>query len=159
MLKCIFSGEQVRVDEMIDSSESLATRDYSASGYSSRAGEPEPKVDKSNIEEAESSLRESGYLNYEEARALLGRLEYQKGNIEAALHVFEGIDIAAVTPKMRVSISRRGDYNRRHSQSDAAPTMSMHAVSLLFEAIFLKAKSLEHLGRRCSIMQNYSRHC
>ncbi|KAK3417259.1 hypothetical protein EUGRSUZ_H02997 [Eucalyptus grandis] len=147
MLKCIFSGEQVRVDEMIDSSESLATRDYSASGYSSRAGEPEPKVDKSNIEEAESSLRESGYLNYEEARALLGRLEYQKGNIEAALHVFEGIDIAAVTPKMRVSISRRGDYNRRHSQSDAAPTMSMHAVSLLFEAIFLKAKSLEHLGR------------
>ncbi|XP_030463983.1 protein NPGR2 [Syzygium oleosum] len=147
MMKCIFSGEQVRVDEMIDSSESLATRDYSASGYSSRAGEAEPKVDKSNIEEAESSLRESGYLNYEEARALLGRLEYQKGNIEAALHVFEGIDIAAVTPKMRVSISRRGDYNRRHSQSDAAPTMSMHAVSLLFEAIFLKAKSLEHLGR------------
>ncbi|KAI6693605.1 hypothetical protein NL676_021315 [Syzygium grande] len=147
MMKCIFSGEQVRVDEMIDSSESLATRDYSASGYSSRAGEAEPKVDKSNIEEAESSLRESGYLNYEEARALLGRLEYQKGNIEAALHVFEGIDIAAVTPKMRVSISRRGDYNRRHSQSDAAPTMSMHAVSLLFEAIFLKAKSMEHLGR------------
>lgn len=77
----------------------------------------------------------------------MGRLEYQKGNIEAALHVFEGIDIAAVTPKMRVSISRRGDYNRRHSQSDAAPTMSMHAVSLLFEAIFLKAKSMEHLGR------------
>lgn len=64
MMKCIFSGEQVRVDE-IDSSESLATRDYSASGYSSRAGEAEPKVDKSNIEEAESSLRESGYLNYE----------------------------------------------------------------------------------------------
>ncbi|XP_048129095.1 protein NPGR2 isoform X2 [Rhodamnia argentea] len=147
MMKCIFSGEQVRVDEMIDSSESLATRDYSASGYSSRTGEAEPKVDKSNIEEAESSLRESGYLNYEEARALLGRLEYQKGNIEGALHVFEGIDIAAVTPKMRVSISRRGDYNRRHSQSDAAPIMSMHAVTLLFEAIFLKAKSLEHLGR------------
>ncbi|KAI3442114.1 TPR_REGION domain-containing protein [Psidium guajava] len=147
MMKCIFSGEQVRVDETIDSSESLATRDYSASGYSSRAGEAEPKVDKSNIEEAESSLRESGYLNYEEARALLGRLEYQKGNIEAALHVFEGIDIAAVAPKMRVSISRRADYNRRHSQSDAAPTMSMHAVTLLFEAIFLKAKALEHLGR------------
>lgn len=77
----------------------------------------------------------------------MGRLEYQKGNIEAALHVFEGIDIAAVAPKMRVSISRRGDYNRRHSQSDAAPTMSMHAVTLLFEAIFLKAKALEHLGR------------
>ncbi|XP_075655512.1 protein NPGR2-like isoform X3 [Castanea sativa] len=147
MMKCICSGEQLKVDEMVHSSESLATRDYSASGYSSRAGEMETKVDNSNIEEAECSLRESGYLNYEEARALLGRLEYQKGNIEAALHVFEGIDIAAITPKMKVSISRRCEYNRRHSQSDAAPLMSMHAVSLLLEAIFLKAKSCQHLGR------------
>ncbi|KAH1191762.1 Protein NPGR2 [Glycine max] len=86
-------GGAVRVDELSYSSESLATRDYSASGgLSSRPGEIDTKVDNTNIEEAESSLRESGYLNYEEARALLGRLEYQKGNIEAGLHVFEGID-------------------------------------------------------------------
>ncbi|XVF28560.1 hypothetical protein REPUB_Repub15cG0040400 [Reevesia pubescens] len=148
MMKCIWSGQQLRVDDANASSESLATRDYSVSGYSSRAGEMvETKVDNSNIEEAESSLRESGYLNYEEARALLGRLEYQKGNVEAALHVFEGIDVAAVTSKMKVSLSRRCEQNRRHSQSDAAPAMSMHAVSLLLEAIFLKAKSLQHLGR------------
>lgn len=86
-------------------------------------------------------------FNLQEARALLGRLEYQKGNIEAALHVFEGIDIAAVTPKMKLSISRKCEQNRRHSQSDAVPPMSMHAVSLLLEAIFLKAKSLQGLGR------------
>ncbi|KAA8527792.1 hypothetical protein F0562_035339 [Nyssa sinensis] len=149
MMKCIFSGEQLRVDEIIPSSESLATRDYSAtaSGYSSRAADTETKVDTSNIEEAESSLRESGFLNYEEARALLGRLEYQKGNVEAALRVFEGIDIAAVTPKMKISIARRCELPRRHSQSDAAPPMSMPAVSLLFEAIFLKAKSLQALGK------------
>ncbi|KAL5542317.1 hypothetical protein UlMin_010027 [Ulmus minor] len=149
MLKCIRSGEQSKLDEIDHSSDSLATRDYSASGYSSRAGELEPRVDNSNIEEAESSLRESGYLNYEEARALLGRLEYQRGNIEGALHVFEGIDIAAVTPKMKSSISRRNEQNRRRStsQSDAAPPMSMHAVSLLLEAVFLKAKSLQGLGR------------
>ncbi|KAL3507602.1 hypothetical protein ACH5RR_032984 [Cinchona calisaya] len=145
MMKCICSGEQLRVDEIIPSSESLATRDYSASGFSSRAGEADTKVDTSNIEEAESSLRESGYLNYEEARALLGRLEFQKGNIEAALRVFEGIDIAAVTPKIKLSIARRCELPRRLSQSDAAPPMSMHAVSLLFEAIFLKAKSLQAL--------------
>lgn len=78
---------------------------------------------------------------------MLGRLEYQKGNIEAALHVFEGIDIAAVTSKMKVSLSRRCEQNRRRSQSDAAPTMSMHAISLLLEAIFLKTKSLQGLGR------------
>ncbi|KAJ7979822.1 tetratricopeptide repeat protein 7A-like [Quillaja saponaria] len=147
MIKCICSGEQLRFNEMAYSSESLATRDYSASVYSSRAGEIDAKVDNSNIEEAESSLRESGYLNYEEARALLGRLEYQKGNTEAALHVFEGIDIVAVTPKMKASISRKCEPNRRYTQNDATPTISMHAVSLLLEAILLKAKSLEALGR------------
>ena len=66
MMICIRSGQQLRVDDTIASSESLATRDYSVSGYSSRAGEMvETKVDNSNIEEAESSLRESSYLNYE----------------------------------------------------------------------------------------------
>ncbi|KAK6929741.1 hypothetical protein RJ641_003835 [Dillenia turbinata] len=148
MIKCICSGEQLRVDEAISSSESLATRDYSASGgYSSKFGETETKADTSNIEEAESSLRESGFLNYEEARALLGRLEYQKGNVEAALHVFEGIDIAAVTSKIKFSIAARCEPSRRHSQSNPGPLMSMHAVSLLLEAIFLKAKSLQALGR------------
>ncbi|KAM3375822.1 hypothetical protein BC332_15548 [Capsicum chinense] len=146
MMKCICSGEQLRIEDIIPSSESLATRDYSASGYSSRAGD-DAKADTSNIEEAESSLRESGILNYEEARALLGRLEYQKGNIEAALHVFEGIDIAAVVPKIKLSIARRGELPRRNSLSDAIPPMSMHAVSLLFEAILLKATSLQALGR------------
>ncbi|KAL5990409.1 hypothetical protein ACLOJK_011309 [Asimina triloba] len=134
-------------DEMEASTESLATRDYSASGYSSRTGEAERRPETGNIEEAESSLREGGCLNYEEARALLGRLEYQKGNIEAALHVFDGIDIAAVIPKIKLSLARRIDRHRRRSKSDGAPPMSMHAVSLLFEAIFLKAKSLQSLGR------------
>ncbi|KAJ6430236.1 hypothetical protein OIU84_021612 [Salix udensis] len=146
MMKCIRSGEQLRLEDMASSSESLATRDYSAS-YSSRAAEADMKVENSNIEEAESSLRESGYLNYEEARALLGRLEFQKGNIEAALHVFEGIDITSVTSKIKISLSRRCEQNRRRSQSDAVPPMSMHAISLLLEAIYLKVKSLQGLGR------------
>lgn len=83
----------------------------------------------------------------QEARALLGRIEYQKGNIEAALHVFEGIDIAALTPKMKLTLSRRGGQHKRQSQNFATPQMSVHAVSLLLEAIFLKAKSLQHLRR------------
>lgn len=67
MMKCIWSGQQLKVDGVsMDSSDSLATRDFSASVYSSKTGEMvETKVDDSNIEEAESSLRESGYLNYE----------------------------------------------------------------------------------------------
>ncbi|KAL6505244.1 hypothetical protein OROGR_025061 [Orobanche gracilis] len=146
-MQCFCSGEQSRRDEMILSSESLATKDYSASIYSSQLGEIERKPDTGNIEEAETSLRESGCLNYEEARALLGRYEYQKGNVEAALHVFEGIDIAGVTPKMKITLSKIGETRKRRSHNYAIPTMSVHAVSLLFEAIFLKAKSLQALRR------------
>lgn len=65
MMKCICSGEQLNVEDLIPSPDSLATRDYSASGYSSRTGENDTKIDTSNIEEAESSLRESNFLNYE----------------------------------------------------------------------------------------------
>ncbi|XP_039032909.1 uncharacterized protein LOC120168161 [Hibiscus syriacus] len=48
-----------------------------------------------------------------EARTLLGRNEYQKGNIEAALHVFEGIDIAAITPKMKLGLTRKVEMRKR----------------------------------------------
>ncbi|XP_059297833.1 protein NPGR2-like isoform X1 [Lycium ferocissimum] len=141
MMKCFCSGEQLQVDE------SLATKDYTSSVRSSRDEKSEQTPDTGNIEEAESSLRESGALNYEEARALLGRYEYQKGNIEAALHVFEGIDIYSVTTKMKVTLAKRARTQKRRSQKYDTPPMSIHAVSLLLEAVFLKAKSLQALGR------------
>lgn len=66
IIKCICSGEQLTaVDEMAPSLESLAIKDYLESAESSKAGEAEKKLDTGNIEEAESSLRESGCLNYE----------------------------------------------------------------------------------------------
>lgn len=83
----------------------------------------------------------------QEARALLGRYEYQKGNVEAALHVFEGIDISAVAPKIKSTLARREDRRRKSSQNFATPPLSIHAVTLLLEAIFLKSKSLQALGR------------
>ncbi|XP_023532743.1 protein NPGR2-like [Cucurbita pepo subsp. pepo] len=147
IMKCLCSGEKRAGDGMIPASELQSTLENSASEHSSRIGGTVMKPEIGNIEEAESSLRESGCLNYEEARALLGRYEYQKGNIEAALHVFEGIDITAVTSKIMTSIARTGHRPRRRSQRFSDPPMSMHAVSLLLEAIFLKAKSLQGLGR------------
>ncbi|KAK4366105.1 hypothetical protein RND71_013985 [Anisodus tanguticus] len=54
------------MDEMVPSLESLATKDYTSNVHSSRAGEAGKKTDTGIIEEAESSLRESGCLNYEE---------------------------------------------------------------------------------------------
>ncbi|XP_024968743.1 protein NPGR2-like [Cynara cardunculus var. scolymus] len=134
--------------EMIPSSDSQVTQYYSANAYSSQvSGEDDTKPDASTIEEAESSLRDSDSLNNEEARVLLGRYEYQKGNIEAALRVFEGIDIAAATPKMKISLSEIGKPHIRRSYNYAAPPFSINTVSLLLEAAYLKAKSLQNFGR------------
>jgi hypothetical protein len=57
---------QGAVDEIVPSSESLATKDYSKTAIFSEASEFEKKLDTGNIEEAESSLRESSCLNYED---------------------------------------------------------------------------------------------
>ncbi|THU69193.1 hypothetical protein C4D60_Mb08t11830 [Musa balbisiana] len=145
-MKCLCSGEQLQVDEMVRSSESLATKECSAVRYSCQNGETEQRVDTGNIEEAESSLREGLCLNYEEARALLGRLEYQRGNVEAALRVFDGIDLASVGPKIRTAITKRIERRKFQSNWDSGP-MSIHAVSLLVEAVYLKARALQDLGR------------
>ncbi|GLJ53496.1 hypothetical protein SUGI_1141350 [Cryptomeria japonica] len=147
MMMCTCSREQFKLGEMPQSPESFATRDFSASGFSSRTGDGEGRPDNGNIEEAESSLREGFSLNYEEARALLGRLEYQRGNIEAALYVFEGIDISSVIPKMRCTIANRAQSRKGRLRGEVTNSMSMHAVNLLLEAVYLKAKALQDLGR------------
>ncbi|KAL6643112.1 hypothetical protein ACP70R_021293 [Stipagrostis hirtigluma subsp. patula] len=146
-MECLCSGEQLKgADETVRSSDSTITKDYLGSGYSSRNGEIEQYLDNGNIEEAELSLREGVCLNYEEARALLGRLEYQRGHVEAALRVFDGIDVSALVPKMKISIARKADRRKTHSQWDSPP-MPLHAVSLLMEAIYLKARALHDLGK------------
>lgn len=77
---------------------------------------------------------------------MLGRYEYQTGNTEAALCVYEGIDIAAATTKLKISLSELA-YPQRHSHFYAAPPFSLNTVGLLLEAAYLKSKSLQHFGR------------
>lgn len=86
---------------------------------------------------------------FKEARALLGRLEFQRGNFDAALQVFGGIDIRALAPRMIRAIAERTKQRKPRSKVDNVlpNVMSMHSVSLLLEAILLKSKSLEELGR------------
>ncbi|KAJ9567564.1 hypothetical protein OSB04_003530 [Centaurea solstitialis] len=149
---CACSGEQFKVEEPISRSpESLATRDFSASGISSRTGTADwdSKFEDAQVDEAESTLKEALSLNYEEARALLGRLEYQRGNIDAALQVFYGIDIRSLSPRMIKAISDRAlERNSKSKRENAVVgVMSLHSVSLLLEAILLKAKSLQEMGR------------
>lgn len=147
---CACSGEQRHFDEMPQSPDSLATRDYSVSGLSSRIGDGESKMaDDSQVDDIESTLKETLSLNYEEARALLGRLEYQRGNFDAALQVFQGIDIHVLKPRMVKAIAERTRARKPRSKGgrSSATVMSMHSVMLLLEAILLKTKSLEGLGR------------
>ncbi|XP_020105076.1 protein NPGR1 [Ananas comosus] len=147
---CTCSGEHFQFEDKPRSPESLATRDFSVSCLSSsRTGDRESKFDdNSEVDDVESALRETISLNYEEARALLGRLEYQRGNFNAALQVFEGIDIRGLRPRMIKAISERFRRKGRAKGGDLQSSlMSMHSVSLLLEAILLKSKSLEGLGR------------
>ncbi|KAK9066786.1 hypothetical protein SSX86_014109 [Deinandra increscens subsp. villosa] len=149
---CACSGEQFKVEEPISRSpESLATRDFSASGLSSRTGtgDWDSKFEDAQVDEAESTLKEALSLNYEEARALLGRLEYQKGNFDAALQVFYGIDIKSLSPRMIRAISERTVQHNAKSKREntVVGLMSLHSVSLLLEAILLKAKSLQGMNR------------
>lgn len=70
MLCACSSGEQFKFEEPPQSPDSLATRDFSASGLSSRTtGEWEPKFDETQVEQAESTLKETLSLNYEVAGA------------------------------------------------------------------------------------------
>ncbi|KAK1366915.1 No pollen germination related 1 [Heracleum sosnowskyi] len=151
---CACSGEQFKFEEPVPQSpESLATRDFSASGLSSRTGTIDwelSKLEDAQVDEAESTLKEALSLNYEEARALLGRLEYQRGNFDAALQVFNGIDIKTLSPSMTKAIAERTRLQpRSRSKSDSVQpgVMSLHSVSLLLEAILLKANSLNELGK------------
>lgn len=70
-MNCLCSGEQLDAHQVVRSSDSLATKDGSVGGYSSQTGDGEQKIDMANIEEAESSLREGGCLNFEVALSLI----------------------------------------------------------------------------------------
>uniref|UniRef100_A0A803N1D9 Uncharacterized protein n=1 Tax=Chenopodium quinoa TaxID=63459 RepID=A0A803N1D9_CHEQI len=129
---CACSGEQFKFEEPVPRSpESLATRDFSVSGLSSRTGDLKSISSRTT------------------ARALLGRIEYQKGNFDAALQLFQGIGIKGLSPRMVTAISERTRPRKQKSKGDnsLAGVMSWHSVSLVLEAVLLKSKVLEELGK------------
>lgn len=76
----------------------------------------------------------------QEARALLGRLEYQRGNVEAALGVFEGIDLEDAIQRLQSCSTEK-----IHKKSGlSGPHLG---ANLVLEAIYLKTKSLQKLNR------------
>ncbi|KAK6118964.1 hypothetical protein DH2020_047302 [Rehmannia glutinosa] len=124
-----------------------SVRQVSANGISMQTTVVEAKLDEGNIQEAESALRDGLSLNFEEARALLGKLEYQRGNIEGALRVFDGIDLQAAIQRMQDSLGDKQPPKKGRSRSDSTFAVSQHATNLVLGAIYLKAKSLQKLGK------------
>ncbi|KAJ4981518.1 hypothetical protein NE237_032355 [Protea cynaroides] len=126
----------------------MSVLEFHANGLSMKTSKVEAKLDEGNILEAESSLQEGLSLNFEEARALLGRLEYQRGNVESALRVFDGIDLQAAIERLQPSLAEKPPSSKKgRSRSSSVFTVSQHAASLVLEAIYLKAKSLQKLSR------------
>ncbi|KAK9691358.1 hypothetical protein RND81_09G192100 [Saponaria officinalis] len=134
------------VSNLSDHEEEVGEREFCANGNFMKTAEIEAKLDEGNIQEAESSLREGLSLNFEEARALLGRLEYQRGNVEGALRVFEGIDLHAAVQRFQPSGNEKSSRKGR-PRPDSVHAVPQHAAGLVLEAIYLKAKSLQKLGR------------
>ncbi|PIN24754.1 putative calmodulin-binding protein [Handroanthus impetiginosus] len=124
-----------------------SVREVIANGVSMKTNEVEAKLDEGNIQEAESALRDGLSLNFEEARALLGKLEYQRGNVEGALRVFDGIDLQAAIQRMQYSSGDKQPPKKGRSRSESVSAVSQHATNLVLEAIYLKAKSLQKLGK------------
>ncbi|PUZ44719.1 hypothetical protein GQ55_8G137700 [Panicum hallii var. hallii] len=98
---------------------------------------------------SESSSHPEGLsLNYEEARALLGRLEFQKGNVEVALRVFDGIDLQAAIQQFQPSLSDKTPSRKGRTKSEVpSSVLQNNPASLVLEAIYLKSLSLQKLGK------------
>ncbi|XP_071688127.1 protein NPG1 [Rutidosis leptorrhynchoides] len=133
------SGESASSKHVVETDQ----RQICANGSCVQINSLEAQLDAGKFDEAESDLREGLSLNSEEARALLGRLEYQRGNVEAALKVFESIDIHATIERLE-SIST--DKIPKKSRDSGLSGPQQGAI-LLLEAIYLKTKSLQKLDR------------
>lgn len=90
----------------------------------------------------------------QEARALLGRLEYQRGNVEGALRVFDGIDLQAAIKRLQLSITEKIPSKKGRSRGESMLAVPQNAAGLVLEAVYLKAKSLQKLGRLTG-MENF----
>lgn len=67
--------------------------------------------------------------------------------MEGALRVFDGIDLHAAVQRMQPSLSEKQPSKKGKPRSESGSAVSQHAASLVLEAIYLKAKSLQKLGK------------
>ncbi|XAR62417.1 hypothetical protein NMG60_11017162 [Bertholletia excelsa] len=125
----------------------VAVREIRYNGQCMKAAEVEAKLNEGNIEAAESSLREGLSLNAEEARALLGKIEYQRGNLEVALRIFNGIDLQETVQKIQPLLERQPSKKGQKRPESTHVVNTEYSATLVLEGLYLKAKSLQKLGK------------
>lgn len=84
--------------------------------------------------------------NFQDARAVLGRLEYQRDKIEGALSIFEGIDFQAAIEKLPPPPDEKVTTKKGRSRTGSIQVVS-HPAGPLLEALYLKVRCLQKLGR------------
>ncbi|XP_034682973.1 protein NPG1-like [Vitis riparia] len=130
-----------------ESAEEVPVRELCVNGTCVKTDEFEAKLDEGNIEEAESSLRETFSLTSEDARALLGKLEYQRGKMEGVLRVFEGMDFQAAIQKLLPPPDEKTPPRKARSRPGSMQAVSQQPAGPVIEALYLKSKCLQKLGR------------
>lgn len=80
-------------------------------------------------------------LRVQEARTLVGKLEYQRGNYASALHVFDGVDVQAALQQLQSLVS-----DKSLAKKATALKIPRDAASLMLESIYFKAKTLQQQG-------------
>ncbi|KAI7995910.1 Protein NPG1 [Camellia lanceoleosa] len=83
----------------------------------------------------------------EEELIVHGRSNYEKGNVEGALSAFDGIDLHAAIQELQPLAEKQPSKKGRPS-NEFVHSSSQEAASLVLEALYLKAKSLQKLGRK-----------
>ncbi|GAB2289694.1 Protein npg1 [Dionaea muscipula] len=134
--------------ESSNQEEETEARELYANGIFMKTTEVEAMLDEGNIQDAEAAIRERLSINVEEARALLGQLEYLRGNFERALCVFDGVDLHANIQQLQPSLTRKPSKKASsRSSTDSELNVSQHAAGVVLVALYVKTKSLQKLGR------------
>lgn len=71
--------------------------------------------------------------------------------MEGAFRVFDGIDLQAAIQRLQLSLSEKPPTKKGRTRTEPPSSVSQHAASLVLEAIYLKARSLQTLGRLTGI--------
>ncbi|GFZ14364.1 tetratricopeptide repeat (TPR)-containing protein [Actinidia rufa] len=120
--------------------EGMEVREVCANGLCMKTTEVEAKLDEGNIQEAESSLREGKHepcLEDWNIKEEMWKVLFVCLTVLIFKQLYRGFN-----PLLKKQLSKKG-----RSRSESVHTISQHAASLVLEAIYLKAKSLQKLGR------------